>query len=530
MNRLAKPLALMLAGGLASLSFGAARAQPSVLRMVANTELQVLDPIATPSVITRAFGYMVWDTLIAADAKGNLKPQMLESWQVSDDKLTYTFTLRPGLVWSDGQPVTSADCVASLKRWGARDGVGRGLIAATKEFRVVDDRTFTLELAQPFGHVIEVLGKTAALVPFMMPARIAATPPTTLIKEIVGSGPFTFDRAEWRPGDRVVFRRNTTYKPRPEPADGLAGGKVVYFDRVEYLSMPDVTTRMNALTKGDIDYLERIPPDYIAQLKRDKRVVITQGRGGGAILALLTLNHLQPPFNNKAVRQALQLAVNPKDSIDSLGYPPEMTYPDCRSVYMCGSRYETSAGADHFAKPDLAKARELLKASGYKNEPVVVLHSSDSVLIDPFATVAVEQMKQLGLNVDERTTDWSTVAQLRTKKSPVAEGGWSVTPIVWTGFDMMDPLINPALAYNCTDGYPGWWCDERQVPVMRKYLTETDETKRKALAIELQTLLHDNVNVVLMGQVAAPGVYRSDLRGVIDIGLPLAWNIERAGP
>ncbi|WP_375460257.1 ABC transporter substrate-binding protein [uncultured Enterovirga sp.] len=490
----------------------------------------MLDPIVTPSVITRAFGYMIWDTLIAADSKGNLHPQMLESWHASDDQLTYTFKLRPGLVWSDGAPVRSEDCIASLKRWGSRDGVGRQLVAATRDFQVVDDSTFILHLARPFGHVIELLGKTAALVPFMMPARIAATPSTSIITEIVGSGPFTFNRAEWRPGDRVVFRKNMTYKPRPEPADGLSGGKVVHFDRVEFLSMPDLTTRMNALVKGDIDYMERIPPDYIAPLKNDKRIVIMSGRGGGAILALLTLNHLQPPFNNVKLRQALQVAINPKEVIDSLGYAPEMVYPDCLSVYMCGSRYETDAGTERFKKPDMARARELVKASGYKNEPVVVLHSSDSVLIDPITVVAIEHMKQLGLNVDERTTDWSTVAQLRTKKVPTGEGGWSVTPIVWTGFDMMDPLINPALAYNCAEGYPGWWCDERQVPVMAQYLAERDEGQRKELAIKLQVLLHDNVNIVLMGQVAAPGVYRSNLRGVIDIGLPLAWNIQRVEP
>jgi peptide/nickel transport system substrate-binding protein len=500
---------------------------PSILRMVANTELQVLDPIATPSVITRAFGYMVWDTLVAVNSKGEPKPQMLESWTISPDGNVYTFKLRAGLLWSDGTPVTSDDCIASLKRWGGRDGVGRQLIAATKEFRKVDDRTFELHLGKPFGHVIEAIGKAAALVPFMMPARIANTPPTTIIQEIVGSGPFIFRREEWRPGDRVVFHKNTRYAPRDEPADGLSGGKRVYFDRVEFVSIPDASTRVNALTTGDIDYLERVPPDFITRLQRDRRLVVTQGRGGGSILGLLTLNHTQPPLNNIKVRQAIQMAVSQPEVVASLGYPANMVEQTCLSIYMCGFPASTDAGSERFREPNLDRAKALLREAGYNNEPIVVLHSTDSVLIDPISLVAIEQMKRLGLNVDVKTADWSTVAQMRTKRDPVAQGGWSVVPIVWTGWDMSDPLVNPALAYNCAEAYPGWWCDRRQVPVMAEYLTETDPAKRRAIAARLQELAHDNANIILLGQVAAPAAYRSNLTGMIDIGFPIAWNVRR---
>src|SRR3954463_15507722 len=102
-----------------------ARAEESTLRAVMNIELQVLDPQVTTATVTRAFGYMVYDTLIAMDSEGAFHPQMLESWQVSDDRLNWTLTLRPGLTWHDGAPVTPEDCIVSLRRWAKNDGFGK---------------------------------------------------------------------------------------------------------------------------------------------------------------------------------------------------------------------------------------------------------------------------------------------------------------------------------------------------------------------------------------------------------------------
>jgi peptide/nickel transport system substrate-binding protein len=498
------------------------------LRLVLNTELQVLDPVMTTAVATRAFGYMVFDTLVGEDSKGVFRPQMLESWVVSDNGLTYTFKLREGLAWSDGTPVTSEDCIASLKRWGARDGLGRQLIQATKEFTAVDARTFKLELKGPFSQVIEALGKTAMMVPFMMPARIANTSPTTAITEIVGSGPFIFVREEWRPGDRVVFRRNPHYKPRNEPADAFAGGKVVHFDRVEFVSIPDASTKVNALLSGEVDLLERAPPDFLQRLGRDRRVQVTQGRGGGLeIYGGMVLNHAQPPFNNPKIRHAVQLALRQPEVVAGLGFPENMTHQQCLTLFMCGGPYATDAGADHFAKENLERAKQLLKEGGYNNERVVVLHASDSALIDPIGLVAIEQMKRLGLNVDARITDWATVSQLRANRGPVADGGWSALPLIWTGFDMNNPMTNPIVLYNCTDGFPGWWCDRRQVPLLAEFAAETDMEKRRAIAARIQVLAHEHVNMVNLGQFASPAVYRAELTGVLETGVPLMWNIQR---
>src|SRR5215831_11115348 len=205
---------------------GMAPAEAQTLKVVMHSDLKILDPIWTTAYIQRNHGYMVWDTLFAMDEKFQAKPQMVDKYEVSADKLTWTITLRDGLVWSDGTPVTSDDCIASIKRWGARDAFGQALMKSTGELKKVDDKSFAIVLKEPFGLVLEALGKISSNVPFMMPKRVAETDPYKQITDYTGSGPFIFKKDEWKPGDKVVFVKNPKYKPRSEPPSMLAGGKV----------------------------------------------------------------------------------------------------------------------------------------------------------------------------------------------------------------------------------------------------------------------------------------------------------------
>src|ERR1700727_1844740 len=223
---------------------------------VMHSDLRVIDPGMTTAYITRDHGYMVYDTLLALDENFKVQPQMAD-WKVSDDKLTYTFTLRDGLKWHDGTPVTAEDCVASLKRWGRNDGMGQKLMDFTASLEATDQKTITLKLREPYGLVLESIGKPSSLVPFMMPKRMAETPPGQQIKEQIGSGPFKFVASEFQPGVKAVYVQNTDYVPRKEPPSWTSGAKVVKVDRVEGITMPDAQTAVNALQSGDITFMEK---------------------------------------------------------------------------------------------------------------------------------------------------------------------------------------------------------------------------------------------------------------------------------
>src|SRR5215212_3863094 len=230
-----------------ALIWGAMAAPASVqaqttLRMVSHADIKILDPIWTTALITRNFGYMVYDVLFAKDADLKIQPQMAEKYEVSPDKLTWTITLRDGLEWHDGTPVTSEDCIASIKRWGARDAYGQILLRVTADLKAVDAKTFQIVLKEPFGLVLDALGKVSSNVPFMMPKRVAETDPNKQIEDYTGSGPFIFKKDEWKPGEKVVYVKNARYKPRAEPPSMLAGGKVVKVDRLEWIAVSDPLT------------------------------------------------------------------------------------------------------------------------------------------------------------------------------------------------------------------------------------------------------------------------------------------------
>jgi len=517
--------ALLLAGALP------AEAQPRdrPLRLVANVGLQNLDPISSPSFVTRNFAYFVYDTLVSMDSKGEYKPQMLEGWTTSEDKLTWTFTLRPGLEFHDGAPVTAEDAVASLRRWGQRDAIGRRLMAATKALTATSPTVFVLELSQPFGGVIDALGKPSVHTPFIMQARFAsATAPTAQVPEIIGSGPYLFSRSDWIPGERAFFRRNPRYVPRAEPADGLAGGKVVKIDRAELVTLPDIALRAAAITQGEVDYLEYAPIDYLPRFRRDRNLVIANPGGIAQIVGGVSINHHVPPFNNVLMRRAVQAAIDKGEVVAGHGLPDGMADTACVSIYLCGTRYASNAGAEFVPGRNIERARALLREAGYNNERIAILQPADSALINPMALVVIDNLKRAGFNLDVQASDWSSIAQRWVARAPVENGGWNLVPVIYTGFDMADPLSNVSVGYNCTDNQPWGYCIPAMTPVLQRFAAESDPAKRRELAIELQRLAHEHATFPLSGQFQAPAVWRAELRGVIDFGFPVLWNIERA--
>src|SRR5262249_22048218 len=263
-----KSIATAVAAASIAGMLGAAPAQAQTLKVVMHSDLKILDPIWTTAYIVRNHGYMIYDTLFAQDEKGAIKPQMVDHYEVSADKLAYTLTLREGLAFHDGAPVKAEDCVASIKRWAAKDATGQKMMSFVSSIDVLDDKAFTIKLKEPTGLVLIGLGKASSNVPFMMPKRVADTDPSTQIGDFTGSGPFIFKRDEWNPGDKTVYIKNDKYKPRSEPASGLAGGKVVKLDRVEWRAISDHQQAINALLAGEIDYVEAPKHDLLPLLKK----------------------------------------------------------------------------------------------------------------------------------------------------------------------------------------------------------------------------------------------------------------------
>src|SRR6478672_12340810 len=346
-------------------------APAKTLTAVMHSDLRIIDPGFTGAYITRDHGYMVYDTLLATDSDFKIQPQMAD-WKVSDDKLTYTFTLRDGLKWHDGAPVTAEDCVASLKRWGRNDGMGQKLMDSTASIEATDAKTITLKLKEPYGLVLESIGKPSSLVPFMMPKRLAETPAGQQIKEQIGSGPFKFVQAEFQPGVKAVYEKNKDYVPRKEAPSWTSGGKVVKVDRVEWITMADAQTAVNALQSGDIDLMENPSFDILPVLAANKEIKI-EALDKLGFQTVGRMNFLYSPFDNVKVRRAALMAMNQKNVLDALVGNPEY-YKTCGAFFVCGTPLATEEGAETLIKGSgMAEARKALAESGYDGTPIVIM-------------------------------------------------------------------------------------------------------------------------------------------------------------
>ena len=312
-----------------SLATAPSRADSKVLRVVPHADLTQLDPVFASIVITREYGLMIYEELFAWDSKLQPKPQMVESWNTSPDGLTWRFTLRDGLKFHDGQAVTTADVVASLKRWMGRDLVGAKVAAVLASIDPVDAKTFELKLKKPYANMLFALGSGIGQIPVIMRARDLDGDPAKPVTTSIGSGPFRFNREARVSGALTVFDRNPDYVPRAEPADGLSGGRQAKVDRVEWRVIPDAATAAAALQNGEVDIWEQPALDLVPLLSQ-KPGVRLQRLTELSNQTMLRPNSLYPPFNNPKARLALAYIVNQGD-VMAAGFGDEHFWRRCNA-------------------------------------------------------------------------------------------------------------------------------------------------------------------------------------------------------
>lgn len=510
--------------------FGVALALPALLgacasntlRVATHAQLENLDPIATTAYITRTHGYLVYDTLFALDQNLQPKPQMVDTWSVSPDQKMWTFTLRDGLKWDDGSGVTAADCIASLERWGKRDGMGQRLFSDIDSLTAPDTKTIVMKLKAPYDAVLESLAKMSSNVPFMMPRRLADTSPFQSVQTADGSGPYIFEQNEWVPGEKAVYVKNSAYVPRSDPSSLAAGGKVAKADKIELLYYADQNAAAKALMDGKIDYMESPSTKLVPELEADKNIVVATTDPLGNV-GMIRFNSLIPPFNNPQIRRAVIMAIDQNEFM-SAALGDQRWWRNCYSVFPCGTPYATDAGDQIMKMANPEAARYAIKLAGYDGRPIVVLDPVDSPVLSAFAQVAADTLQRIGMKVELQKMDWATLLNRRTNRGPVAQGGWNIFPTWWISADLMDPAAI-AFSGDPTNGWIGWPSD----PQLEKYRTEFADARtvaeRKELAAKVQERLFNIGAFAVLGQFVEPVAFRKSVTGITS-PIQFYWNLS----
>ena len=505
----------------------------SVLKFVPFGDLAIVDPIWTNNTVTRCHAFMVYDTLYGQTGPEQgfaVRPQMVAGHTVENDGRTWTLTLRDGLLFHDGSKVLARDCVASIRRWGARDGFGQAVMQRTDALSAPDDRTIVFRLSKPVPTLADALGKYPANMCAIMPERLAATDPFKQITEVVGSGPFRFKADERLAGSLYVYERFANYQPRPDgESDFLAGPKVVHFDRVEWHIFPESGAASMALQANEVDWQESPINDLVPTLRRAGGIVVRPNQELGWAWGIRP-NHLHPPFNNAAVRQALLPAIDPTEYlIAGAGTDPTgWTAPS--GFFPPGSPMATDAGLEVLSGPrDLDKARRALQAAGYRGEKIVVITAHEGWIVTAMNNVLVDVLQKLGMDVDYQVMDYTSFFQRVYIRKPPDQGGWSIRVTAQPGLDWMTPATHQLLRGNGEKApFPGWPTSPKLEALRDTWFAAPNLAAQKQVCAEIQAQAFVDLPYIPLGTSYLPMAHRADLAGISD-GQIVFWNVRRQG-
>ena len=496
------------------------------LSIVPQATLNSVDPIWSTSQVSRNLGFMVFEPLYGRDSAGIPRPQMIETDSMEDNGRRWTMRLRPGLLFHDGEPVRSRDCVASIRRWMKRDSAGLMLAARLDALEAPDDRTLVWRLSRPFPHMRALLSKVVQPV-LMMPERVALTDPFKQIAEIVGSGPFRWLADEHVLASHAGFARFDRYTPRDEPASYMAGGHRVLLDRVEWKMIPDAGTAANALMTGEVDWIEIPLPDLLPLLRRARGVRTGVLDKAGQIM-MLRPNHVIAPTNLAAVRQTMLAAIDQAEIVSAvMGADPDNGVSGV-GFLATGKPEVDEAGLDAIRRRrSRAEVRGMLDRSGYAGEKLVLLHATDHIFFNPMGSVVARMLTDAGFAVDDQAMDWPTVQTRRTSKEPLGQGGWSMFPSVVAVSEYRDLLLTGFMRGNGKDGWFGWPSDARMEALYDEWVGSADAAEQTRLEREYQIQALTSLPFLPLGRFRQTAAWRDSVTGILEGPSVVFWNVAK---
>ena len=512
------------------------------LKYVPQGSIKFIDPMATGAIVTGTVGRHSYDQLFWRNANYEIFPQMLESWDISEDGKSYTFKVRGGQMFHNGDPLRMVDIAESHNRFARVDPLGRQLLDisagnAGKERpdqvfnQTLDEsaNTIVMTFEEPTAMVLEFLAQLDPRQPSIMHEDIWSVAPGQPVD--IGIGTAAYELVEWIPGEVLKFEKFTDYVPNTgEPWDFTKGEITQYLDGFDALDIPDHATRVAAIQTGEVDVLDDFRIDLAQTLTGASGVEwspIRDGNYGGT-----SFNPAHPPFDmseaGRLARRAVHAAA-PNDRIMQAAVGDESMWTECYLVIHCGTPWGSMAADEVQAEGiktrsgDLETARRLLNEAealspGIKDLPVRILAASDMPFMPEAGLVMWEAMKEMGFtNVELVSLDWGSRVALTG-----SDGPWEIAT-TWSNFaNGLNPLAPhmPASPSNL-----GW--DVPEITELRnQFLTETDPEILQGLYDEMNRTIYNNPHSINHFMFSPPRAIRDDVNGFcIDCLFPILHNV-----
>ena len=485
------------------------------LRYATVGEPPSLDQHVVTSDLATTIAHHVFEGLYTFDANYAPQPLLASGEEVSDDGKTVTIQLREGVTFHDGQSMTSADVVASLRRWGEHGSRGKLLFANISDVSTAGEHAVTITFSSTFGpwkNLMAFINGGPAIYPARVASAAGAAPID--IEDYIGTGPYSF--GEWKPNRHVELVRFDGYASLAGQASGYAGGRVAHFERLRFIPVPDPSTRVSGLQAGDYDYAESVPSDLFDSLDADPAVSVVLN--GGPIFGLVFMNSKAGPLqSNFTLRRAIQTALNKEDALRvSIG--PENLWRANGSFLPSGNFWYSDSGAQQFSEGDAEKARALAAEAGYDGTPIKFLVSTNYAFHYDQAVVFTRQLLEAGINIEMVVVDWATLINKRAQ------------PQEWDLFFTHHGFVpDPVLISVMNDNYPGWWTTEEKQSLKAAFTATNDPAARKATWDQIQALIYSQVPTMKTGDVYTYNIASPALSGVEATTLiwPHFWGVSK---
>jgi peptide/nickel transport system substrate-binding protein len=520
-RRIAIVIAALLVGGWAAAQSG------SQIVIGLQAEPVTLDVAQLSDYNSSRTAMGMYDGLVRfADGATDLEPGLAERWDVSDDGLTYTFHLRPGVTFHDGTPVDAEAVEFSFERQidpehpyhdTGEFPYAEFTLGNIASIEVVDELTVRITLAESFAPFLSNLAMHAAAI--VSPTAVM-THGRDFSENPVGTGPYRF--VSWRRGIEVVLERNPDYW-RVEPQ----------VERLVFRPIVEDQTRLAALEAGEIDLAVNLPPDDLPRLREDER--FTFAEQAGMHTWYVVFNVTKEPFDDARVRQAVAFAIDRQAIVDAVLGGTGVLARNFLPPVVWGY---TEDVADYPYDPE--RARELLTEAGYPDgfEVEFWVPESGSGMQQPVAmgTVIQDYLSRVGIRASIQQFEWGTYLDRVIVPVESADTVPAMFQMSWIG-DNGDPdnflyiLLSgdqfPASGFNL-----GYYANPTVDEILREARTTLDHDARVPLYEEAQRLIMDDMPVVPVDHETQIVVHRSDITGFVPhpTGVFRFETVEVTGP
>ena len=471
-------------------------------------EVPHLDPMFGTQTVTRNVMTHVFETLYAKDAKQAPTPLLVDKHEVSGDAKTWKFTLRKGVPFHNDKEMTSADAVASLKRWGQMSVRGQPIFARLDTIEANDSHTFTMSFKQPTGALLTFLAEGSS---FIIPEDVANALPNEAMKtreQLVGTGPFKF--VEHQPDRHVRVQRWEKHVSPEGPSSNMAGKRVAYLDEIMFIPVPEGSVRVDGVGTNEYHFGESLQPDQYDTVRAQPGVTAVVVKPYYWVVA--HFNKKEGMFTNVKLRQAVQAALS-HEPIAKSAVGREDFYRLDPSIAAPETAWFTDEGKEVFNKPDPDKAKRLIQEAGYDGTPIRWMSTKEYFYNYNGSLPIKQQLEAVGFKVDLQVMDWATLGKRRSDSKEY--------DVFVTGHEAFaHPMIQPYMAA----GWPGWWVNEQRDKLIGEIFAEADEQKQMGLIKQLQALQWQDVPCIKLVEWFQLHAVRNELKGYDERPDWFFWN------